>query len=207
RVLAALEVLASHICIWQTSCGWVELLPYLGGDGVVIFFALSGYVIAYTADTKDRTARAFMINRCARIYSVVLPALILTVVLECIGMWRFPSIYDSVFDHYQLAKLWLYIPLWLSFTSEIWKINEPIFTNGAFWSLCFEVWFYIFFAISLFVRGPARVAAMIGIALIVGPKICTLFPLWWLGVLAYRAQQRTTLAAKPARLLLAVSFG
>ena len=207
RVLAATAVFVGHICIWQVGCGFVDGLPWLGGDGVVIFFVLSGYVVAYTADTKDRTARAFLINRCARIYSVMVPALILTLVLERIGVRYFPGSYNALHDHYQLQKLWVYIPLWMSFSSELWTLNEPMLTNGAFWSLCFEVWFYVFLALSLFMRGPARVAALIVVPLIVGPKICLLFPLWGLGVLAYRAQKKISLQPLPARLLFLLSIG
>ena len=207
RVLAALAVFVGHICIWRVECGFVDRLPWLGGDGVVIFFVLSGYVVAYTADTKDKTARAFMINRCARIYSVMVPALILTVALELVGIRYFSETYNALFDHYQVQKLWLYIPLWLSFSSELWGLNEPMLTNGAFWSLCFEVWFYVFLALSLFMRGAERVVAMIIAPLIVGPKICLLFPLWGLGVLAYRAQKKISLKPVPARLLFLLSVG
>src|ERR1700710_915952 len=80
-------------------------------------------------------------------------------------------------------------------------------TNGPFWSLCFEVWFYIFFAIFLFTHGSRRVIMICAVALLVGPKICILFPLWGLGVLAYKVQHRLTLEPRHARALLLVSIG
>ncbi len=207
RVFGALEVFLSHMCIWNTGCGFTVEFSRFGADGVVIFFVLSGYVIAYTADEKDRTARSYLISRCARIYSVVLPALLLTLTLEWIGLKWFPQSYDSVVDHYQFAKIGLYVPLWLSFSSEFWSLNEPIMTNGAFWSLCFEVWYYIVFGIFMFARGRTRVVAIGVVALLVGPKICVLFPLWCLGVIAYRTQGRVELKPGPARVLLLVSLG
>jgi hypothetical protein len=45
---------------------------------VVIFFVLSGYVVAFVADTRERTWRAFWVSRFARVYSVALPAPLLT---------------------------------------------------------------------------------------------------------------------------------
>ena len=207
RIFGAFEVFVGHICIWNTACGFIPELPWLGSDGVVIFFVLSGYVIAYTAHQKDRTVRSYFIHRCARIYSVVLPALLLTLILEWIGIKWFPNSYEGIFDHYQFAKLGVYIPLWLSFSSEFWKLNEPMLTNGAFWSLCFEVWFYILFAIFLFMRGPLRITALFTVAVLVGPKICILFPLWGLGVIAYRIQQTVTLPPIVARVLLLGSIG
>jgi peptidoglycan/LPS O-acetylase OafA/YrhL len=193
RVFAALEVFASHLCIFHKDCGFAVRFSLLGSDGVVIFFVLSGYVIAYTADQKDRTARSYFINRCARIYSVVLPALLLTLATEWIGIQWFPALYNDTFDHYQFAKFYIYVPLWLSFSSQFWSLNEPIMTNAAFWSLGFEVWFYIAFAIALFIRGSPRIIAIIIVALLAGPKICLLFPLWGLGVLVYRLQKTRTL--------------
>jgi peptidoglycan/LPS O-acetylase OafA/YrhL len=206
RVFGALEVFVSHFCIWNISCGPFGPLAWFGSDGVVMFFVLSGYVIAFTAHQKDRTLRSYFINRCARIYSVVLPALLLTLALEWIGIRWFPNAYDSVYDHYQIAKLGFYLPLWLTFSSEFWSLNEPILTNGPFWSLCFEVWFYIFFAIFLFARGSLRIIMIGAVALLVGPKICVLFPLWGLGVLAYQAQRSLTLRPWPARVLLLLSI-
>ncbi len=206
RVVGALEVLLGHMCIWKTSCGVVDRLPYLGSDGVVMFFVLSGYVVAYASDRKDATPRSFAIGRCARIGSVMLPALVLTVGFELIGIRWFPDAYNEAFDHYQIAKIWLYLPIWLSFTSEVWTLNEPILINSPFWSLCFEVWFYVFFAVSRFGRGLPRIAGMIGIAVFVGPKICIMSPLWFLGVWMYRLQGRIVLSPTQARLLLALSW-
>jgi peptidoglycan/LPS O-acetylase OafA/YrhL len=206
RVFAARAVFVGHICIWKTNCGAVGRLPWLGGDGVVIFFVLSGYVVTYTADTKDKTARTFFINRCARIYSVVIPAIMLTLFLEIIGVMYLPEKYGAVYQNYQFARLWAYIPIWPTFSSELWRLNEQILINGAFLSLCFEVWFYLALALSLFVRGTVRIVALLMVILIAGPKICVLFSLWGLGVLVYYAQKRISLRPAPARLLLLLSF-
>jgi len=206
RVFGALEVFASHMCIFGPACGFASYFGDLGSDGVVIFFVLSGYVIAYTADQKDRTVRRYFINRCARIYSVVVPALLLTLALEWAGTKWFPHTYNSIFDQYQFARIGLYIPLWLSFSSEFWGLNEPILTNTPFWSLCFEVWFYIVLALFLFTRGLSRIIAICAVVVLVGPKICIFFPLWGVGVLTYYLQQRITLTPWPARILLALSI-
>ena len=120
------------MCIFGPACGFASYFGNLGSDSVVIFFVLSGYVIAYTADQKDRTVRRYFINRCARIYSVVVPALLLTRALEWIGIKWFPHLYNSICDQYQFAGIGLYIPLWLSFSSEFWGLNEPILTNTPF---------------------------------------------------------------------------
>lgn len=194
RVIAALEVFLDHLCGWNLSCGRLSVFAGLGDDGVVTFFVLSGYVIAYTADVKDDTAEKFAVSRLTRIYSVVLPAMVLTIGLEWVGRILFPSNYHAAYDSYQFRHLLYYLPLWLTFSSEFWHLDEPIFTNGAFWSLCFEVWFYIGFAVWTFLRGAPRWGGLVLLALLVGPKIDLLAPLWLAGAGAYHLQKRIVLS-------------
>ncbi len=206
RIAAALAVFFAHLCIWRLSCGLFSHVPYFGDDGVVAFFVLSGYVIAYTADVKDDTPGKYAISRLTRIYSVVIPAIGLTIALEWVGTMMFPRIYDSIYDSYQFHHLWLYLPLWLSFSSESWHLNEPIFTNGAFWSLCFEVWFYIGFAIWQFLPGTRKAIGLAGVLLLVGPKIALLSILWLFGAGSYRLQRQISLSRRTARLLAAMTL-
>src|SRR5688572_26545955 len=56
-----------------------------GEDAVVAFFVLSGLVIAYVADTKETNARSFISARLAKLWSVMIPALFIGVVLVGIG--------------------------------------------------------------------------------------------------------------------------
>jgi len=55
-------------------------------------------------------------------------------------------------------------------------------SNGPFWSLGFEVWYYVLFGVAIFMRGWRR-WMMLGIgALLVGPGIVLLSPVWAVGV-------------------------
>jgi peptidoglycan/LPS O-acetylase OafA/YrhL len=49
---------------------------------VVVFFLLSGYITGFVVNPKEKTASLFTISRLARLYSVVLPALILTFICD-----------------------------------------------------------------------------------------------------------------------------
>ena len=40
----------------------------LGNDAVMVFFVLSGFVIAYVADKKEKTLRDRALSRLARLY-------------------------------------------------------------------------------------------------------------------------------------------
>src|SRR3954463_10152589 len=81
RFTAALAVVAAHFTFPQFIAG----VTYQGGLGdlaVAIFFVLSGYVIAYVADQKEHTFKDFAVSRLARVYSVAIPALILTICVD-----------------------------------------------------------------------------------------------------------------------------
>lgn len=56
----------------------------LGNDAVMVFFVLSGFVIACISDQKERTLKTYFIRRFARLYSVSVPALVLTIVVDAI---------------------------------------------------------------------------------------------------------------------------
>ena len=82
RFGAAFIVLLSHLR--EFYAGPVHI-PQWGHEAVIIFFVLSGYVIAFVADTKESTLRDYTISRLARVYSVVLPAVVLTGLLDFVG--------------------------------------------------------------------------------------------------------------------------
>src|SRR4051794_17257355 len=90
RVVAALLVFVHHLsldfgCYARPEAGCV-LVPYhVGHSSVVLFFVLSGYVITYVAHERERTLSAFALARVARIYSVAVPALVLTMALDGLG--------------------------------------------------------------------------------------------------------------------------
>src|SRR5690348_1377346 len=145
RFLAAFTVLLSHWAYERFTGGtFIGIRDYnLGSDAVVIFFVLSGLVIAYTASSKDRTAQAFTFSRATRIISVALPALALTFLLDRLGAHLDPAAYDG----------WWYQPrgaldmLWqgLSFSSEWHVPGVRLGTNGPYWSLSYEVAYYLLF--------------------------------------------------------------
>src|SRR5580704_14604047 len=74
RVLAALAVVLNHAADQQTGGQWMKI-PAIGPDAVVVFFVLSGLVIAYTTPSRHASALDYFATRLARLWSVLLPAL------------------------------------------------------------------------------------------------------------------------------------
>ncbi len=95
RLFAALVVVLTHLAYSRFSGGLLIELRTYGNDAVMVFFVLSGYVIAYTAATRDHELGTYTVNRLARLYSVALPAVLLTWLLDQMGQGFDSVLYDG----------------------------------------------------------------------------------------------------------------
>jgi peptidoglycan/LPS O-acetylase OafA/YrhL len=72
------------------------------------------------------------------------------------------------------------------FLQSIWNTNSVPFSNGPFWSLGYEFWYYaIFGAVVLIDSAKWRILLVLAMALFVGPAILLLMPCWLVGVVLY----------------------
>lgn len=160
------------------------ILPasHYGHSSVIVFFVLSGFVIAFVTDTKESRLPAYAASRISRVFSVTVPAIILTVILDAIGRQLVPEIYSGYpFDQF-VARIGGSLLL----INEVWFISITSFSNVPYWSICFEFWYYVTFAMVVFMPKRRGVLAALLAAVALGPKFMLLAPLWWLGVLLYR---------------------
>lgn len=182
RFLAALVVFASHMGYERFTNGnmqWIRDLN-LGSDAVVVFFVLSGFVIAYTTLTKDRGPAAYAEARFARLYSVVIPALVFTFALDGLGNWLMPHAYEGWWYN-GVDQLGQFLRA-LTFTTQVWTDTTRVGSNGPFWSVAYEAWYYAGFGVAVFCRGRTRILVLALMALLVGPRVLLLAPCWLLGV-------------------------
>ncbi len=87
RFGAAMTVFLSHFVIGRINGGWLwqfNLVPF-AHHAVVIFFVLSGLVMAYVVQDRENTGCKYFSTRFARLYSVVLPMLIVVPLLDFFG--------------------------------------------------------------------------------------------------------------------------
>ncbi len=201
RFLAALLVLFYH-------ANWIYrpgiLFTSLGHEAVVIFFVLSGFVIAYVADTREQDFRGFIVARGARIYSVAIPAIVLTIVLDAAGFHIDESVYPQDYRAWDLPLIRVVTSS--LFLNEIWTLGIQLFTNVPYWSLNYEVWYYVLFGILFFIKGRRRWLFFLLLCLLLGPKILLLLPVWWMGVWVYRSDYLSRLPIPLAWLSLALSL-
>lgn len=191
RILAAGAVFVSHAS-WQAHTG--GLFWQLGGIGreaVDIFFVLSGFVIAHVTADRERTAREFAVNRIARIASVAVPALVATFLLDAVGRAAMPGLYADLCCENTLTVIWRYLRN-LLFMGDLWSHHISPGTNVPWWSLGFEVWYYLAFGLFIFMPKPWNWIAAAASLVVAGPGIAVLFPLWLLGGLGYWISRRWT---------------
>ncbi len=191
RLWAAVAVLLSHFAYPRFTAGEYLIFRRFGSDAVVLFFVLSGYVIAYVTAERERGLADYTLSRLARLYSVALPALCVTVVLDHIGQVLDPGLYGGWW--YQDDRpVWRFLVNAL-FVNELWFNSTRPFTNGPYWSLGYEFWYYAIYGVARFLTGRARTVLIAAIVAVVGPKVLLLLPVWLVGVWTYRYNRRRTL--------------
>ena len=184
RLICALTVLFSH-CGLVLVPEWMSRLHLyeLGHGAVVVFFVLSGFVIAHTTSSRKRTFEDYLASRFSRLYSIYFPAIVFTAMCAIAAFLINPVIYSQYDRGYNLSRYLLS----LFFCNELWFISSAPPVNIPLWSLSFEFWYYILFALIYY---KAKNIKGVGIAVLVccliGPKILVMFPIWGLGWLAYK---------------------
>ena len=199
RTLAAFTVFLGHLSHLRLG---VEMPAAFGAQGhtaVVVFFVLSGFVISWAAQ-RNGSAREYILNRAARIYSVALPALGLTWIIDNFLILHYPSAIGST---YQYDAAWKYLPIFLSFSTDFWFLSENAFSNVPYWSLCYEVWYYVVFGALFFGRSPWNLIIAITALLLMGPRLWLLWPIWLAGAYLHHL---TPLSRSGSRSLLLISL-
>jgi peptidoglycan/LPS O-acetylase OafA/YrhL len=198
RFIAASMVVVDHFA--QNGIadqGLAPFIPALGRTAVMIFFVLSGFVIAYTTESKQQSLKEYAAARAARIYSVALPLLLLAFAAAYLShAW----LGRELPEQYQLAKAYIYLPFQALFLGEIWNVSDTPVWLGSYWSLGYEVWYYIFFACLYFARGAKRFFWTLLVFMLIGHKLWLLLPVWLSGVALYHWQDKWPLSRRSARM-------
>jgi peptidoglycan/LPS O-acetylase OafA/YrhL len=172
RIGAAIVVVLSHV--WSLAVPALPL-PWPGHASVIVFFVLSGFVITHAA-RPGLGLRGYALHRIARIYPVAIGAILLSVAIV--------SVVPATGLHYvgSRGSDLLDMALNVAFLGQSW-MDVPLPYDAPFWSLNYEVWYYVIFGIACY--RPKRWWLLAALA-VAGPKILLLMPVWLLGVLLYR---------------------
>jgi peptidoglycan/LPS O-acetylase OafA/YrhL len=180
-----------------------EILPAsnYGHSSVIVFFVLSGFVIAYITATKEDNLATYAASRLSRVYSVVVPAIIITIALDSVGRQLYPELYSYPYDKFLIRSVSSLLLL-----NEVWFISITSFSNVPFWSICYEFWYYVAFALVMFLPRWPGIVILGAICLLLGPKIVLLAPIWAAGVVLYKWRALNEISESRAWFLVVASL-
>lgn len=196
RFAAACFVFLHHLNDWSGK-GLPVFAP-MQSQAVIVFFVLSGFVIAYVVDTKELHLRDYALSRLARIYSVALPALIATFALDAFARMEEPELHPAPGGQ-EIIREFL---AGLFFCNQVWSHNIPVGSNGPYWSLGYEVPYYIAFAGYAFSSGYRRYLLPLLVLALYGPRVALLASIWLMGVVSYQICSRTIMNPRLGWMLL-----
>ena len=144
----------------------------MGHQAVIIFFALSGFLVGGKVLEDILNNRFFwpgyLLRRLTRLWIVIIPVLLLTLLLDKMGIFltngrgycgQYYSIYNS--GPYGPAGIDHSFLTFLGNLGFLQTVYVPTFgSNGPMWSLANEFWYYIIFPLAFWV-GLARITAPI----------------------------------------------
>ena len=197
RFGASVMVAVGHITQSHFSSGWRDMTSH-AVESVGIFFVLSGFVIRYVTRLKYARLGEYWIDRASRIYSVVIPAILFTILVDWIALHANRTYYlanwGDVMDHPVQRVMQN-----LLFTSQFWARSTALFSNGPFWSMSYECLYYVIYGCAFYLRGVWRWVCVLGLIALGGAHIALLLPLWLLGCVLYEAYERLTATPPHAR--------
>jgi len=190
RFSAALVVFLGHAAGKSFSGGFLWQFGAYLQTAVMIFFVLSGFVIGYVANTKEKTLSDYWVARIARLGSIVIAALLLTMLCDFIGLSLDRGFYVNGPWSYPAGSQFLNYFLSLFLVQNIWEMDLNPGINKPFWSLSYELMYYAIFSAAFFLKGKRSVIVVLALCALAGPTILALLPIWLMGYGCYLAFSR-----------------
>ena len=214
RGLAAILVVWNHLrlafFVPYPDAGHGLLVPFIYVDhfvaraAVLFFFVLSGYLVGTSvlrAEERNKWSWPnYLLSRLSRLWTVLIPALLLTAAFDAFGKWNSisaPTYYSEYPFNAPLAPL----DTWSSFLGTTFfaqNILTAVYgTLGPAWSLANEFWYYILFPLAVFCILPGdrlrRVLyglLFVSLAVYTGADHFLLFGTWLFGIVAGHLGER-----------------
>ncbi|MEM7522806.1 MAG: acyltransferase family protein [Pseudomonadota bacterium] len=195
----AARIIATFAVFLQHATGEASLfdvkVTLLGRTVIPLFLIISGYM---TAMAMARGGRFFpkLLRRYLKYYFIVIPAIFLmfaadlyliSVQSPIVTQDKFEAehtVYTFVREAFQA----------LTYSGEYWRqttVSQGLFGNVAYWTMDYIMAYVVLTMAFYLLSGPMRIFVLIAAALIAGPTVMLLSPLWFAGVLAYELHRRS----------------
>lgn len=215
RGAAALAVYLGHlraslfVDAQEAHLGIVGKMIYyatgLGHQAVVVFFVLSGFLVGGSllrTEPEPGRWRAYALARATRLYVVLLPALVLTLIIDYLGEVTFGkagTIYGGEMHGAALGSLQPATSTTIFFGNLLFlqpRLVPFLGTNSPLWSLSYEAWFYAAFPALCIIwqeKGWLHRASVLGLIIFpsfVFSQFGMYFSIWLFGVAVAWLHQR-----------------
>ncbi|WP_121115538.1 acyltransferase family protein [Croceibacterium ferulae] len=159
RGIAALMVVVFHLLPPLARMGYSGGWPTGLAGGVDIFFVISGCIMWITTDLRPQTPLQFLRQRIIRLVPLYWAVTTFTLILLLLA----PGLLQTArFDAAHVTASYLFV----AWPHPVTPALEPLVIPG--WTLNYEMYFYLLFALALPLAGRARiVSALGGLALVV----------------------------------------
>lgn len=200
RLLCCLVVLFAHV-----ELNWVPgvtrfFIP-LGNECLAVLFVLSGFVIGFVSDSRETTLKSYLIHRAARVYSLLIPCVVFGFVLDSVGK-HFMTLYYMTGSWPPLNSdpvEFLQALFGFTLLGEVWGCDYFPGSMAPYWTLPYEVAYYLVFGFAWYLRGWRRLVVPVVFALAIGPSVMMFLPLWLIGMVVYRLSHRLQLGVRAGR--------
>ncbi len=202
RAIAALLIVVSHIRLMffmhydikGTAGFFYNFFTLLGDKAIMVFFVLSGYLIARSAhiSVSQGNLTEYAVKRITRLWIVLIPALIMTFFWDKLTIKIFSDIGSFFFE----SRL-----TWEVFFGNVFFLQDIIVprfgSNGPLWSLANEFWYYVLFPVMLLIyirykRGTnifIPVVLLIAIVLFLPFSIIKYYIIWLIGAVVWQIKR------------------
>jgi len=169
----------------------------VGHEAVIVFFILSGYFVGGSVIRSMKNGsyawKPYLFQRLTRLWVVLIPALLLGLAVDLVGMHFFGGPFSIYATPSQIAPGLVSRLSFSYLLGNIFFLQDTFFknygTNVALWSLACEFWQYVFFPLLLSVLLPGRSSVrrvinavlLFAVMLFCGRHVVQYFPLWLFG--------------------------
>jgi peptidoglycan/LPS O-acetylase OafA/YrhL len=174
RAGAAQMVCVGHAVSFFAG-GFNQPWPLPQNTGVALFFILSGFLITYTIIERSKDPSygfgTFLIERTARIYSGLIPALSLVIIVDGIVLHFVND--PSISVAYNLPTLLVNLVMFEGYRGSLSELDimqwRPFGSASPLWTLAIEWHIYLFVAAMFFMgRKPSTIPLLVPVAILFG---------------------------------------
>ena len=196
RAIAALLVVFYHYSNQVAVGAASHSFPKVGQEAVMTFFVLSGFLICHAAEKRKQTFVEFACKRAARIYSVAIPGILVSIACYYLAIHYGKAEFHSWSAGRDLLRESFLTGTFLNF--NVFRERVVLPGGGPYWSLTYEVWYYALFAICFFWHRYLAMVTGLLISIFLGIGPILLMPIWFIGVGVHQFLKRFDVPGKIA---------